>query len=567
MKSKIIILGFFLISVFAVTSCKKILEPDNDNHSGEDRFAKDPAFAEGLLLNAYTALLNSYTYEEVATDDAVTNDKLSDYLRMATGEWSAQYDPMTIWNVAYRQIYYLNYFLDIVDKTEFAWDESVAPSAARDSMFKKRFTAEATILRAWYNFELLKRHGGTAADGSARGFIILKKNVDHNEDYNLPRNTYAECVSFILQDIETGISILPDVYANSGSDLNYNKVFGVQNANRVNGLFAKALKARVLLHVASQPFITEPDKWSKAAAAAAVLVKAGGGITGLSTTGTSFWKNSADKEILFRRDFVNLNTWELANFPPSLFGNGNTNPSQNLVDAFPMANGYPITNAASGYDPNNPYTNRDPRLKLYIVYNGNDVNGSTPVNTSLQDPKNGLNQTPQSTRTGYYLKKLMIPNVNLNPAVNSTQRHFYPLFRYTEMYLNYAEAANEAQGPDGDPNASGFTAKTIIAAIRKRAGLVQPDNYLTTASATKESMRDLIRNERRLELSFEGFRFWDMRRWGIGLTQPVKGVSINNGVYTYFTVENRLYQPFMIYGPIPYTETLNATNTIQNQGW
>jgi hypothetical protein len=107
----------------------------------------------------------------------------------------------------------------------------------------------------------------------------------------------------------------------------------------------------------------------------------------------------------------------------------------------------------------------------------------------------------------------------------------------------------------------------VIAAIRKRAGITQPDDYLTEAGASKETMRTLIRNERRLELSFEGFRFYDMRRWGITLNENVKGVSINNAQHSVIDVENRLYQPFMQFGPVPYAEILRASKTIQNNGW
>jgi hypothetical protein len=136
--------------------------------------------------------------------------------------------------------------------------------------------------------------------------------------------------------------------------------------------------------------------------------------------------------------------------------------------------------------------------------------------------------------------------------------------RYTELFLIYAEAANEAWGPEG-MGTFGFSPRSVIAAIRKRAGITQPDNYLASVT-TKEDMRKVIRNERRLELSFEGFRFWDLRRWKENLTEPAKGVIINNNMYTIQTVENRQYLEHMYYGPIPLTEALKA-NLIQNKGW
>ncbi|MFV0269063.1 MAG: RagB/SusD family nutrient uptake outer membrane protein [Draconibacterium sp.] len=257
-------------------------------------------------------------------------------------------------------------------------------------------------------------------------------------------------------------------------------------------------------------------------------------------------------------------TRESNNFPPSLYGDGDINPTQNLVDAFPMANGYPITDANSGYDPANPYSGRDPRLDLYIVYNGSTLKNTT-INTGVGAGDDGLDALQNSTRTGYYLKKLMREDVNLNPSSTSDQKHFNTHIRYTELFLNYAEAANEAWGPDG-MGGNGYSAKDVIGAIRQRAGITQPDDYLASISG-KEEMRTLIRNERRLELCFESFRFWDLRRWKEDLTEAAKGVRIENGTYSYFTVEGRAYDnSYMHYGPIPDKEIVKF-NLVQNEGW
>src|SRR5690606_34658745 len=131
------------------------------------------------------------------------------------------------------------------------------------------------------------------------------------------------------------------------------------------------------------------------------------------------------------------------------------------------------------------------------------------------------------------------------------QKHFNAHIRFTELYLNYAEAANEAWGPEGTgPNA--YSAREVVRAIRMRAGISQPDAFLEAVS-TKEEMRNLIKNERRLELCFEGFRFWDIRRWKDDLTEPARGVRVTeSGEYNYFEVEKRAYDnSYMHYGPIP----------------
>jgi hypothetical protein len=271
------------------------------------------------------------------------------------------------------------------------------------------------------------------------------------------------------------------------------------------------------------------------------------------------------KEVLWRGNVGDANNLERDNYPPTLYGNGRVNPTQNLVDAFPMANGYPVTDPASGYDPNNPYQNRDPRLALYVVVNGSKMGpGQSTIYTRIGTSDDGLNAISTSTRTGYYMRKLLREDVNLNPASTNTQRHYVPYIRYTELFLAYAEAANEAWGPDGK-GAHTYSARDVIAAIRKRAGIAQPDNYLASITS-KEDMRKLIHNERRLELCFEGFRFWDLRRWKETLTVPAKGVSIDNNVYTISNIENRQYADYMYYGPLPYNDVLKQ-NLIQNQGW
>jgi hypothetical protein len=190
------------------------------------------------------------------------------------------------------------------------------------------------------------------------------------------------------------------------------------------------------------------------------------------------------------------------------------------------------------------------------------------INTSLNSTTDdGLNKVQNfSTRTGYYLLKWLRVNIDMNPSKPTTAIHFYTHLRYTELYLNFAEAANEAWGPNGDPNNLGFNARTIIGAIRKRAGIATADPYLASIT-DKVAMRELIRNERRLELCFEGHRFWDLRRWNLDLTEKAKGVSIDTGVYTTIVVENRAFPPYAVYGPIPLQETLKYPELIQNKGW
>jgi hypothetical protein len=282
---------------------------------------------------------------------------------------------------------------------------------------------------------------------------------------------------------------------------------------------------------------------------------------------------SYNTDVIWANSKTNRNDFEQENYPPSLNGSGNINPTQNLVDAFPMANGYPITETSSVYNPASPYTGRDLRFTEYLISDGQTY--INPINTYVGADKDGMNNLITSTRTGYYLKKFMDPVAKYNPATGtwSNSARSFVHFRYTQMFLNFAEAANEAWGPKGDPNALGITAQSVLQQIRKRAGITAADPYLLTSVGTDQAkFRDLVRNERRLELCFEGSRFWDIRRWNLvnNMKATAKGMSIinNAGAKTYTTidVEPRRYADYMIYPPLPYAEVLK-TGLIQNKGW
>ena len=582
------IFSLLLLSAIVFPACEQLLEPRNDNHSTLDRVYRDPTFAEGLLIRAYTYVpTNDYRWDEVATDDAVTNDKFSSFMRMATGEWSAIYNPQNLWDNSNRAILYINHFLGVVD--DIPWKST---NAEQNVLFARRLKGEAYALRGLFKYFLLRNHGGVAENGQLLGTPIYNEFLETEEDFAIPRAAFAESVASAYADLAEALKYLPMDYGNVASvdalpsgfgdveDVNsYNTVFGDFSQQRMSGRHAKAIRARLALLAASPAFNPNNDNtlWENAANYTAELLNDINGVAGIDPKGHIFYLKaqvdnalltSGDKkdlaEIMWRQPIVNNRTREVDNFPPSLYGNGEMNPTQNLVDAFPMANGYPISDANSGYDPANPYTGRDPRLALYIVYNGSKMKNVT-INTSVDGGDDGLDVLQNSTRTGYYLRKLLREDANANPASPSDQRHFDTHIRYTELYLNYAEAANEAWGPDGK-GSHGYSAREVIGAIRKRAGITQPDNYLASVGS-KDQMRTLVRNERRLELCFEGFRFWDVRRWKEDLTVPARGVRIEGSTYTYFTVEQRAYDNnYMHYGPIPDKEVIKF-DLVQNKGW
>lgn len=578
MKLKLIIL---FVSVMIFSGCEDLLSPADENNRNLEDIYNDAAFAEGLLLNGYIRLPSgSYSFNDVATDDAVSNNNDNNYLLMATGKWSSINNPTEQWIGAFAAIQYLNIILAEADKVDWA-----ITGEFTKEMFNDRTKGESYGLRAFFMYYLLQAHGGWTAGGELLGVPVLTEPLDENANYNLPRNTFEECVQQIFSDLALAESYLPfdfdttapipEKYAGKTTKNDYFRVFGIENRGRMTARIAKGIRAKVALLAASPAFNQGTTvTWENAAGAAAEVLDLIGGVSGLANDGGLFYgktiANSLQSginpdEVLWRTNVGESNSLEADNYPPSLYGRGRINPTQNLVDAFPMLNGYPISDPASGYEANNPYANRDPRLNRYIVVNGSKMGpSSSSIFTEVGKTKDGLDAISTSTRTGYYMRKLLREDVNLNPVSTTSQKHYVPYIRYTELFLAYAEAANEAWGPDGT-GSHGYSSRDVIAAIRARAGITQPDNYLLSIS-NKEDMRKLIHNERRLELCFEGFRFWDLRRWKENITDPAYGVRISNGSFQVNTVESRSYSDYMYYGPLPYSEVLKW-GLIQNAGW
>lgn len=587
MKTKLIIL---LASVMIFSGCEDLFSPADQNNRSLDVIYDSAPFAEGILMNGYVRLPSGgYSFNDVATDNAVSNDGGNNYLLMATGKWSSLNNPMDQWANSYSAIQYLNMMLEQTDKVTWA-----TTGQYTKEMFNDRTKGEAYGLRALFMYYLLQAHGGWTSDGKLLGVPIVTKSLDTNSDVNLPRNTFAECLTQIYADLSlaesylpldfediTAASQLPGKYADKTTISDYNRVFGAFDRGRITARIVKAIRAQVSLLAASPAFNQGTTvTWAKAAddAAAVLDINGTGGISALATNGAKFYASSNKseidgltqginpKEVLWRTNVATNNNMESDNYPPTLYGKGRVNPTQNLVDAFPGANGYPITDVASNYDPTSPYVKRDPRLSLYIAVNGGKMGPSSSViSTEVGKTTDGLNAISTSTRTGYYMRKLLREDVNLTPSTTNTQNHYVARIRYTEIFLAYAEAANEAWGPDGK-GSHAYSARNVIAAIRKRAGITQPDKYLATITTTEE-MRNLIHNERRLELCFEGSRFWDLRRWKDDLTVAAKGIQITGTVYVPITVENRMYKDYMYYGPIPNLEVLKFNNLVQNKGW
>lgn len=578
----------FLISLMmGVYGCSDQFEPAIENIQGLEDTYNNPNFAQGLIISAYARIpTNGWSFSERATDDAVTNVTSNNYLVAATGQWASNYNPLDQWSSCKAGIQYTNLMLEVTDKVSYAQDKTTS------LMFSDRLKGEAYGLRALFMYYLLRAHGGMV-NGQLLGVPIATQSEGVSTDFNQPRATFEACMQQIYSDVNKALELLPLDYSNVSStasipqkylDLNatvdgYNRAFGDDSKLLMSGRIAKAIKAQAALLAASPAFSSgNTTTWADAANYAAEIIDTKNGVAGIAPDGVTWYSNSNvsslgggnnPAEILWRTSVGgSSSSLESDNFPPTLYGKGVINPTQNLVDAFPMANGYPISIASSGYSVTNPYAGRDPRLAKFILYNGATAGvGNTVINSSESSATNdGLNKTATSTRTGYYLKKLLRQDVNLTPNSVNGQIHLQPRIRYTEIYLIYAEAANEAWGPTGTGTHS-YSAYDIIRAIRERAGITGGDLYLESIKNNKDAMRELIHNERRLELSFEGFRFWDLRRWKKNLNETAKGMRIQGSNYEVINVENRIFQDYMIYGPIPYSETLKFNALKQNDGW
>lgn len=590
----IIILG---AAAMAFTACDDLFEPAIENNQDITAMYNDAEFARGLLDNAFIALpYDANPSTDVATDDAVSNDPANNYKQMAIGNWSSIMNPVSQWDARFHAIQYCNIMIENAEKVN--WSDQYPE---RNALFIQNYLGNAYALRAIHHFYALRAHAGAVGskDGEIMGIPMHMKFIDENSNYNESRLTFKECYELIMADLNKADEYLPEAYVDvddaseipakykniTTNTTNYNAAFGKHFHGRVDGKVISAIKAQLALLAASPAYAkANACTYEKAAQYAYECINKLGGIANMQQDGWKIFANNQflktfegmspnPAEIIWRANINATQDFEKDNYPPSIGGNGRVNPTQNLVDAFPMANGMPITAAGSGYDPQNPYAGRDPRLTTYILVNG-DVMGSanTVINTAAdaKDDKNpdllnhdGLaHEVGKSTVTGYYMRKHLRNDVNLTGS--TAENHLQIRIRATEIFLAYAEAANAAQGPDAKVGGANFTAREVIQKLRERAGV--GTDYINGISG-KEAFQDVIRNERRIELCFENSRFWDLRRWQMPLNETAKGMQISGGKYTVIDVEKRDYKDYMYFGPLPYSEVIKWSNLVQNYGW
>jgi len=556
MKTKI--LGLLLIIGLIVSSCKDYFDVENSSLMKENMVFSDYTLLKQVLANAYTQLPASYNRIDngmlaSATDEAEHAWDYSAIQNFNTGSWNSFSNPDDVWTRQYQLIRRAYLFLngtDTVTFKQFRYVDDV--TYTRYVLELKQFRAQSRFLIAFSYFELFKRYGGVP---------LVNHLLSVDEDLDLPSSSVTDVVKFIVANCDSAIRVLP-------------KTYDATNTGRATMGAAMALKCRTWLYAASPLY--NNGSYNKVlcdsvARIASSFISTGGSLKSTyaleSNYGTLFTRKYNSLELIFDRRDGNTNAFEKANFPIGFDGAGvgATCPSQNLVDAYEMTNGKPISDPTSGYNPADPYKNRDSRLGYTVIWN-NSTFKARPIElwTGGVDGKG----KEKASKTGYYLKKYVDDNLNL--LLNNTSRHCWYYFRLGEIYLNYAEAMNEAFGP-ADAR-YGLTAYDAVKAIRVRAGMPA----LAAADyASADLLREKIRNERRIELSFEEHRSWDVRRWKIAestLGADLRGMDIIKNAdatftYTPYVVEKRVFLPKMYFYPIPDAEILKEKKLVQNTGW
>jgi len=613
---KIILLGFIVV---LLGSCAKYLEPYPNGNYDSQTLWQYQNLVQGLIGWCYDNVnsnTRNYTdnegaYLDGATDDAVITSSTYVLDRYAVNSMTTSQDPFnTYWDRDYRSIRNCNLFL----KDRRGYNTKFEINSHFNDLVKNRLQGEAFALRAWFEWDLLQKFGGKGTDGNMLGFPIVTAVYGATDVVNVARNTYDDCVHQIIADCDSAWKYLPIAYRDFLVPVVADRVYaGGKYWDRLDGITTRAIKAMVYLTWASPRFNPTNDisRWDSAAYNAKkvidfkMTIDAVGG-NSFTPTGSVAWTNPNSPEIVFSTRYNTSNlAIEKLFYPGGFQGTASIGATEELVDAFPMANGKPITNPTSGYDPTNPYVGRDPRFYSTIFYNtaiaykNNTVapanlmytfeNWNTNSVTGVPG-KDAANTSQTNNRTNYYIKKFVFMGWNPSDASPASSQHSKFCVRWAQMMLTFAEAANQVVGPL-DATKYGMSAQTAIQYLRARKtydganGLgpivpAAPDAYLAAQAAAGTATFDaLVRNERRIELCFEGTRFYDLRRWTTDanwssvLNTTVHGAYITQVpgtpvTYTYnlnYPVETRNFPS--PYNPIPYAEMLRMSKLVQNTGW
>lgn len=599
----------FAVMALTTISCEKFLDQAPSSEQDKEYIFQDYLRAQRYLdmmyyymprIQANYKFDEYYGFLESATDmSEYTASYGATNRSFNVGNWkatAAATEVSDVWYRCYKQIRRAWMFLDNVDNF------NNEPTGRKPLM-----KGECHFMVAYFYFELAKRYGGVP---------LVKKVLDLESDYKIPRSSFDETIAFIMSELDTAEALLPDWWSDEGSWEDY---------GRATKTWCKALRSRVTLLVASPLHNPTGDasKWKAAAEAAKDCLDycEAQGFHVLTTDWQNLFLRKTPSQnpelIVFKRAgtyATNFNTrminYEQATPGDMFWGYGSNSPTQNFVDRFPVItyNELGVATGVEDFDWNNPdhvaniYKNRDPRFYYTVLYNGRMwINRA--IETWRDGTTYGADRDPKNhlySRTGYYLRKYWgreCKNKN-NPGGCKT----YPFYiRLAEMYFNYAEAMNEVYGPDNGNG--GMSAIEAINTVRARL-ICPPNNQIQNNQSdpyyyvlvertenpdfpvlpqglpglptgmSKEQARDKIQNERIIEFAFEDQYFYDILRWKRGpelIGGAIYGVDIvkSGSTYSYnrIKVEDRIFDAGRMYlYPIPQDEVYNL-GIEQNPGW
>ena len=546
-----------VILAFALNACRKdYLSTTPTSILSNTAIFGDSVLTETYVVGRYTGV--TLTAENTApefqrafdspwlsscTDESIHTQDGGSYLIQQGSETPDNEQFMSnFWFRGYRSIREINYALANIN------------SVPMSSYTRNRLIAELHFIRAYRYHDMIRAYGAVPLVGDK-----VWELTDNNFMPLYARSPVQDCIAYAVKELDLASAGLKGVTLPDG---------------RASMEAAMALKARLLLYAAS-PLYTDGNndatKWAAAAAAAKAVMDLGK-FTLFPDYRNEFLTNSTSEDIYERlySPVVGHSGLELTNGPNGYNGWGGNTPLENFVDAYQMKNGKAITDPTSGYNPQDPYTNRDPRLAATVLYNGHPYRGRN-VETFVPgglDSKDGGGPW-NTTLTGYYILKFMNEGINPNDPNNlyqdQTQDQPFKYIRYAEILLNYAEAQNEAIGPDG-------SVYNALNQIRVRVGMPN-----ITPGLSQSGMRLAIQNERQVELSFEDHRFYDVRRWKIAnVTENVPAYGIKptkntDGSITYtkfIALGNRKFADKNYWMPIPKSEILASGGKLQqNPGY
>jgi len=585
-------ISIYPIIALACLSCAKALDPLENGYYTDENLDKYPSILKGFVDEAYVLSnstnykTNEFVYLDCATDDAVATSTTQVMRKFGNGSLSPSDDPFaSFWSRDYKGIYYCNRFL----QDNKGLNTQYMRDAQQDKLLRQNYQGDAYALRAWFEFDLLIKFGGRGSDGVLYGFPIVTKVIDQaNADASsIKRDSYDDCVKQIIADCDSAIKYLP--LGNRDWLAENSAVQGSCRWTRHDQMSVTSLKAMTYLFWASDAYNPGNDikRWQLAAEWAGKAMKLKlqqDGTHGFMPKASFAWTDPNTPEALWiSRPSGKTATMELSQYPNGFNGTCLYAPSQELVDAFPAANGFPIDDSRSGYDAKNPYKNRDPRFYADIFYNGssatriiNNVEEVMYTFNTTQDGKDADGGVGNGL-TNYYLKKFIYMGWNKSDLNVQMMPRAVIFIGWRDICLAYAEAANRAVGPTA--TTYGYSAKAALAYIRARKtsdgkeGVgYSSDAYLDECALNQNKFDKLVRNERRIEFCFEGKRFYDLARWDVDLETRNKSVHkvvivVNGSKTSYLSAVADNRNLSSKYLPIPYNEIINSPSLIQNEGW